>query len=405
MTRAALRPVVLSLFALSACGPMSVAPIAPDGASPDSAVSDGEAPTGCAVPRSLFGEAPRAIDQVVVARVARGFVVAAGMGTERVVLVRAFDNEFAPVGDELTIRSERTTGEFDWPVLSLRFEGSIGALGYDASVHELSVDDALRVSVVRSVTPAEGAERFSVLDARPRAFSGAPTRISAITRDGSVWTLFDSMLQRSARAQDIARFSDPVSFHYSDRSSAYLSIETRARRDINNVVEIRQFITGHGALLQAGAHAELGTNVSRVVPIGSELARLHFRRLESTPGGAQLRLQRHNATTGATIQSAQVAAEQGYVSSGAIGVSQVRPDPMQALFVWARSNPTSPNESVVYQWGLGVAPTSLGEVGGRPIVHGALVDDDGVRGWLVYASHTGGVGMPQARVFSRCVSR
>jgi len=405
MTHAALRPVILSLFALSACGPMSVMPAPGDGSSPDAAASDGATPVpmGCEVPRTLFGDAARPIERVVVARAGRGYAVAAS-SPDRVVSLRVFDEAFDQVGEELTIRSERAAGMFDWPVLSLRFQGEKGALGYDASVHELAMDDAMRVRVVRSVTPTQGADRLSVLGVWLRTEPMFPAWISAITRDGSVWNVLESGLQRAASGHSIARFSDPVSMHFSDRGSAYLSIETRARRDVNNQVEIRRFITGHGVLLQSNSRTEEGTSVSAAVRAGEDLVRLHFRSGEGAMPRSQLTLVRHDPETGAT-RGASVLSEDLYASSGAIGVAGDDANVSSALLVWTSLARGASAETLVYQWGPSATPSSVAAVAERSIVVGALVDSDGTRGWPVWASFTGAPGAPQARVFTRCVRR
>lgn len=379
---------------------MAVSPTG-DAAQADAAQpADSAAPMGCEAPRPLFGASARPLEYIDVATVPGGFVVAAS-ASDRQVYVRAFDAEFNAVGDELALRTERATSALDQPVLSLRFEGATGALTYDASLFELSVDRALRVTVVQTAVAQDNGSRSSLLGAWPQ--TATRPRWTAISRDASLWDLRGASLALASRADSVTPLSGSPSLALADDGSGeYVAIETILQRAENNRVDARSFIVGHGSLIQVRNEPQVGTSVSRAVRIGDELVRIHR---QSVANGAQrVSLVRHDARRG-TIVSSQQLMESALSTSGAIAITNASAPLSDALLVWTRMNGDPTNQALVAQWGPLGTPTQLDTVGERAMIHGATMDADSQRGWVLWGSYAGAAGMSEARFFVRCVRR
>lgn len=390
----------LALF-LAACGPQSVRPT-DDGGSDGGA--DGAAATdsgvgSCAAPRVLLEADSTRVTNVAYARALTGWVEVTA-SREGALSARVFDRQWQPVGAAVDLPSMQPLAATEAKTLTVSFLDDRGVVSYGSSVHELTIDAALSLRLDRTLQAVADGRAFNLVGAWPRRTPTNTIATSAVAMDGSEWSASATELWRQAQPSAMI---EPLSFttdvQFVGDSTEYIAFETLYRRDINNDVRVRKFITGHGVLVQSSSRTEPGTTISPVVRVGDELWRLHYHRNEMVGvNDTQLSLVRHDAVTGEQ-RSATALSEAGLPLSGAIAATE---GGASTLLVWSREVGSSSQPAAILVQRATGAPTELYRSTLSMSVLGAWIDESSNRRWVSFATYTR-ESTPRRTVYVQCV--
>ena len=395
------RSALLSLSLLSslcACGPGSVRPVE-DGASGADASPDSASPSLCAAPIAVLDAPATEVERVAFDRAGDAFVMVTSSASGA-LRAQAFDARWQRAGSPIALPPAPSTTGYTVDEPSVHFDGARGAIAYGTTVHEVAIDGALQLAAVRAMQ-TEGASA-SVLGAWPRTDDVGQQRLTAVSDEASVWNASLAGLTRSfAASMGTDWIQATVLLHpVEDRFVAY---ERIARRDINNDLRVRQFIVGHGAVLPSSERIESGTLIGDPVALGDRVVRLHYR--VGGPSGEDSFALVQDRREDGVEQSRVAITERARVSDGRIAPRPGSDRVEDALLVWSRMDVDSPAQTqIVAQRGPTSAPSIVHETALGIVVHGAWLDPDGARGWIVYGEYEQSAS-PRRRLFARCVER
>jgi hypothetical protein len=381
---------------------MSVTPMDPDGGADAGPISSSECD-----PIALFASDGDALAEVAYRATEAGHIVA-GSTRAGAVFVQVFDSRFAPVGARVALRAAEATAPTSLRELRLFADGARVAVTYNQELFELSVSASSSPTLTRSLRAAATNTDPSIVSAWWRDATGSiPARVEAITNDGSTWTASADAFRSLSTGSDALSWG---SHAHSTGDGGFLAFEPRARRDVNNHVQISKRIAGHGSLILLSSRTEIGTAVSSVTRVGDELWRLQAANAEPSNPSVRpgLSLVRHDRQTGETLGRAVLSPTLTIARgpSGAIAAAPGDADSARALLTWT-GRVSDTRSQIVAQWGPMGASRVVGETSEALLLADASVDPGASRGWVVYLAvyPRPGATMPAVRAFARCVAR
>lgn len=395
------RSALLSLSLLSclnACGASAVRP-SDDGAIGADASSDSASPSRCAAPIALLDAPATEVERVAFDRAGDAFVMVTSVASGA-MQAQAFDDRWQRAGAPILLRGAPSNSRYSVDEPSVHFDGARGAIAYGTTVHEVRLDAARQLASVRAMQ-TEGASA-SILGAWPRSDDLGQQWLTAVSDEASVWSASGMDLNRSYAAsmgEDLIRAS--VVLH--PREDRFVAYERIARRDINDELRVRQFIVGHGVVIPSAERVEVGSLIGEPVALGDRVLRLHYR-VGGPSGADSFALVQDRRDDGAE-QARTAIAERARVSDGRIAAPTASARVEDALIVWSRIGGDSPGQTqIVAQRGPSGAPVVVHDSALGIVVHGAWLDPDGARGWIVYGEYEQRA-TPRRRLYARCIER
>lgn len=218
--------------------------------------TDAAAPAPCDALHLFASGAP--VTHAAITPVPGGYVMAWVRAADGETLVRGYDQNLTPQTPELSL--DTPAGRVPPDALTLTFSGDTGVVAAGSALHVL--------------TRRDGAlQRASTVDLSPRvarhAWVQGPSDFRAVTADTGIIFTNGARLYASTPNNPSVEPIDPGASVLPSSDGGYVALE-----DHNGRFRLRQFITGHGAVLPVRDEAADGVSASAVLRTAGALLRL-----------------------------------------------------------------------------------------------------------------------------------